>query len=301
MVSFSNPYVVTTAAKSATEGSALLTDGKWVASWIAARFGDSGTAVSYRQAWHHLLEYFHEKEISSLGAITRQAVFDYFLWRTVSRNTVYGEVRVLSVVLKESVLRGLIPANPAVQLGIKKLPVQKVKPEYSAATLDELQAVIDSNKSRRREFYRVSFAVARYHGVRLAETRFPLSWVNFEANTIRFVQKGGKELIVPLHQKLRPILLELKERGQAWTFAEPSNPNLMAANWSKFLRRRGFTEKVVNACFHALRVTAISQLARANISEAKAKRFVGHSSTAVHTIYQRVQVDDLRGCCDALH
>src|SRR5687767_3116777 len=97
------------------------TDGfGWVKGWIQARFGDSLTATKYGQSWGRLQEYFAERGLSNPTDVTRQACYDYFLWRTgVARNTAYAEVLVLSVILNEAVLRGLIQANPALNLGIK--------------------------------------------------------------------------------------------------------------------------------------------------------------------------------------
>ena len=285
-----------------TPVASLATDGaEWVMGWIAARFGDGLTATRYRRSWEKIHAYLNAKGIHCLSAITRQTCYDYFLWRTdAARNTAYAELRVLSVVLKEAVLRGLISANPCVQLGIKRLPAKKTKPEYTPEVLDEIERCIAQETGKHRDFYRISFAIARYHGVRIHETRFPLHWVDFTNNTITFRQKGQIDRTVPLHPKLRPVLLELVERGQGWTFSEPSNPSYMSTYWQKFLKRHGFIGRIPNACFHALRVTTISRLARKNISEAKAKRYVGHANSAVHAIYQRVRVSDLEDCVHAL-
>lgn len=278
------------------------TDGfGWVKGWIQARFGESATAIKYGQSWGRLREYFAECGLSNPTDVTRQVCYDYFLWRTgVARNTAYAELLVLSAVLHEAVLRGLIPANPAVRLGIKRQPPAKRKPEFSLAMLDEIEAATLKEKGKRADFYRISFLIARYHGVRIAETRFPLSWVNFDANTITFCVKGQREHVVPLHPKLRPHLLKLKEEGAGWTFTDPSYAKLMSTLWCTFFRRHGFYGRIPFSCFHALRVTAISRLLRAKIPPDQVMRYVAHSDTETHRLYQRIRNEDLSDCVAAL-
>ena len=286
--------MIQSVAIGATEGSFA-----WVESWLAARY-TGVTYTGYLGSWRQCQRYFREKEITTFSAITRQHCYDFLLWRKVARNTAYKDLRVLSVILHEAVLRGLIPANPAAQLRIKMQPVAKLKPEFPDAILEEIMACILKETSKHREFYRVSFLVARYTGCRLAETRFPLSNVDFESNTITFRTKGSHDHTVPLHPKLRPVLKELAERGQGWTFAEPSNPNYMSIYWQKFMVKHGIKAKLPFSCFHSLRVTAATRMARANVSEAKAMRFLRHGSSTIHRVYLRVRVADLEDCCAAL-
>lgn len=47
-------------------------------------------------------------------------------------------------------------------------------------------------------------------------------------------------------------------------------------------------------------MTVITRLARSGVPEAKAMKFVGHASTEIHRIYQRLSVDDLACCHDPL-
>lgn len=282
-------------ASEATDGFA------WVKTWVAAKFGDSLTGRQYASAWSMLKRYLTEKGISGCAGITRQVCYDYLLWRAdVKRNTALWELRVLSAICHEALRRNLLNANPVLALGLKRQAVS-IKPELSAALMDEILATIDGMKrTHHKHFYRMSFLIGRYHGVRLSETRFPLHWVNFDENTVTFHMKGDKMHSVYLHPKLRPVLLELVKAGHAWTFAEPSDQFCMSELWHRFFARKGFTARIPGICFHCLRVTVISQLARANIPEAKAMRYVAHSSSAVHRIYQRVRVSDLADCCDAL-
>jgi integrase len=277
---------------------------EWVEPWICGRHELGYTRTRYLRAWRTLVQFFQEAGVQSIKDITREHCFAFIEWRKrtsgVCLDTCRHNLLVLGLILREAVLRGLINANPAAQLGIKRPPPKKTKPEYSTEVLDEIAAYADTEPGKYREFYRISFAIARYHGVRLAETRFPLDRVNLAAGTVTFIMKGSRTHTVPLHPKLRPMLEALIAEGRKWTFTEPSNPNFMSTYWQKFLKRHGFKDRIPNACFHALRVTCISRLARANVSQAKAMRYVNHASETVHKIYQRVSIEDMNDCADAL-
>jgi hypothetical protein len=53
-------------------------------------------------------------------------------------------------------------------------------------------------------------------------------------------------------------------------------------------------------CFHCTRVTVITRLCRANVSESQAMRFVGHASETIHRVYQRLRAEDVSACVSAL-
>lgn len=53
-------------------------------------------------------------------------------------------------------------------------------------------------------------------------------------------------------------------------------------------------------CFHCTRVTVITRMARAGVPISQAMRYVGHASTAVHKIYQRLAASDLSSAVNAI-
>jgi integrase len=61
-------------------------------------------------------------------------------------------------------------------------------------------------------------------------------------------------------------------------------------DWVKFFSGLGLPYS-----FHCLRVTVVTRLARAGISESQAMRYVGHSSTLVHALYRKLRPEDLSG------
>lgn len=74
----------------------------------------------------------------------------------------------------------------------------------------------------------------------------------------------------------------------------------MSQIWTRFFKRHGLSKRYSFLCSHCFRVTAVTRLARANVSEAKAMRYVGHASEDIHRIYMRLQATDVAECCHAL-
>ena len=155
-----------------------------------------------------------------------------------------------------------------------------------------------------REMLATSFEIARYQGCRLNETRLdPLTAVDLTNHTISFSAKGGKEFITALHPKLVPLFERMIAEGRRETWSQPEGTARQWASnkWFTFLNTHGLKAKIGDAaCFHSTRVTVVTRMARANVSISKAKSYVGHASTLIHTTYQRLRPEDLEGCTDAV-
>jgi integrase len=146
----------------------------------------------------------------------------------------------------------------------------------------------------------ISFEIAIRHGWRIAETSFPLSRIDFRTWKVMVHQKGDRWRTVPLHPELRPMFTELKRLGARQSCVFPrGSPQRASYHWSMMLvgcERDGVAGLLPHLCFHCCRVTVISRMARAGVAERLIMEWVGHASTAVHRIYQRVRSDDLEKC-----
>ena len=110
---------------------------------------------------------------------------------------------------------------------------------------------------------------------------------------ITFDVKGGKTFTTKLHDGLVPLISRLKTEGRERTFDLCSQAG---REWTRFFRKIGLK----HLCFHCTRVTVITRLCRANVSESQAMRFVGHASETIHRIYQRLRAEDVGACVSAL-
>lgn len=288
----------------------------WVPSFLRTRYADKpGSRLRYQIAWKSLSFFLEENEITCPRQLNRTHCTEFMEWRQdpgkkkgiykACHNTALLELKVLRLLMKEAVLRELAPFNPCLELGIARQP-HREKPEYTDADIEQIRAAIPNEPEPLREFYRNSLEISRYQGCRISETHLnPMQAVQIETasagtiiGTITFLAKGGKAHIAPLHPKLLPLFQTLIADGRTETYVRPKSPSKM---WWSLLTRMGMKKRLPGACFHSLRVTVATRLARTKgVSETKAMKFIGHASTTVHRSYQRLRPDDLSDCMTAL-
>jgi integrase len=291
----------------------------WVPGYLATRYAGSPpkTLSRYEDCWGNLTMFLDERKIASPRHLTRTHCFDYLTWRTkpaknegryhASHNTALFELRMLKALIDEAILRGYTTTNPCAKLGIKKLP-RREKPELTDADIEFIRSKFDAEPEPNRTFLRNSFEIARYQGCRLAETYLdPLENVEvFEevkggeiskSGRIHFHRKGGRLDTVPMHPALIPLFESLRAGGSRTTYEMPMNPS---RKWWDFFKKIGMRKRLPGLCFHSLRVTAATRMARANVPEAKAMKYLSHASTVVHRTYQRLRTGDLGECFGAL-
>lgn len=205
-------------------------------------------------------------------------------------NTALGEVKLLGLILGEALQRGMVRSNVCRNLGIKR-DRGRIKPEF---TDDQIRMVRDALLNY-PEWMRISFEISMHHGTRLRATQIDLHRdIDWKNRRITFHEKAGKVFTVPAH----PIVFQLlKQRHAAGAAKACELPKGASKAWRKFFDRIGLTEH----CFHCCRVTVITKMARKGVAEAKAMKFVGHASSEVHRIYQRLRTEDLDDCLHALN
>lgn len=267
----------------------------WVPAWIDGHYKKEKTSIRYAAAWAWLSLFFKERDVLHPGEVTARLCHDYMEWRTnppegrrkASWNTALCEVRFLGAVMREACLRGLAVANPCWGLRLARA-VPKEKREVSKA--DEL--VIRAALKDQPVWMQESFEVAIKHGCRLRECAVPMERIDAE-NIIRFATKGGREHVVRAHEDVVPII-ERARKEKRKVLVEMPMENC-SKDWVKF-----FTGLGLPYSFHCLRVTVVTRLARAGISESQAMRYVGHSSTLVHSLYRKLRPEDLSGAASVL-
>ena len=284
----------------------------WVPDYLNVYCKSPATLERYTTIWKNLSLFLAEKEIITPRQLTRARCLEYFPWRLkpdkstgkyrAVHNTAHLEIKILSLIMSEAVRRNFAPFNPVRDLGVKRQRGRE-KPEFTDEHLAFLTAAIQKEPEPLRSFLNNSFLIARYQGCRMKETHVdPRHDVDITedgaSGLIRFRIKGGREHTAPLHPRLIPLFLELRKLGATETYVLPPNPS---RKWFDFMKRIGMRKLLPGACFHSLRVTAVTRLARSKtIPESKAMRFIGHASTTVHRQYQRLRTEDLGDCLSAL-
>ena len=284
----------------------------WVGTFLDIRYGQSPkTRLRAANAWRNLELFLSDRAVERPRQLTRDDCFSYPAWRktpdkrkrkyNATHNTAHTELIFLSVLMQEAVIRGYTPANIVRGLGIKREP-PKQRPELPQVALDEIAEGIERETEPLRTALRHSFLIARWMGRRISETYVnPMTDVALDnlgqSYIITFRIKGGKTVAKNLHPRLVPLFEELRARK-----ATESYPLIKSfpKRWHLFLKKIGIPAHYPNACFHSLRVTAATRMARADVSEKKAMSYLDHASTTVHRSYVRLRPDDLAECEAAL-
>lgn len=284
----------------------------WVTTFLDIRYGQSPpTRLRAANAWRNLEMFLQDKAVERPRQLTRDHCFGYPAWRQqpdkrkrqykATHNTAHTELIFLGVIIQEAVLRGYAPTNLVRGLGIKRQP-PKQRPELPQQALDEIACAIESEAEPLRTALRNSFLIGRWMGRRIAETQLnPMTAVAWDdahqSYIITFRVKGGSLHTKNLHPRLVPLFEDLRKKK-----ATESYPKIKSfpKRWHLFLKKIGIPARYPNACFHSLRVTAATRMARNDVSEKKAMSYLDHASTTVHRSYVRLRPDDLAECEAAL-
>jgi integrase len=267
---------------------------KWVVDFIEYKYKNEWTRWRYRNAWEHLNSFFDSKGVAHPGEITYALIHEYMRWRTnealavkekrslAKWNTALVETRVLGAVMQEAVKRGFILVSPCVRLG---LPRRNSKSKREI-TMDEQERIVKLLQGH-GVWMLDCFMVAIKQGCRLAETAVPIAQIDVEGEIIVFNVKGGGQHTAPLHKDLVPLVKKRIADGQSLLV---DVPRYAASAWHKWFARNEFT----GLSFHCTRVTVVTRLARAGISEVQTMQYVGHASDVVHAVYRKLRPPDLR-------
>lgn len=272
----------------------------WVAAWIVDAYrARPRTQQRYLGAWSFLGAFLAEARIPIPRLLSYAHVLSFIEWRTSqakasgrtpSRNTALLDVRVLSQVMREAMRRGFASSNPADRIGISK-DAAREKPELTDAEIATIRA--DLARPETPAWMRASFEIALHQGCRLRETSVDLRDVDVDRDTITFRAKGGKVFATRLHPGLRPLMVSLKQARAPRTC---DIPRMASLQWRRLFDRL----RLPHLCFHCLRVTCVTRMARAGVPVQQTMAYVGHASEIVHRVYQRLRAPDLTACVNAL-
>ena len=273
----------------------------WVLSFLRNRHGaihQARTLERYLAAWRNLSIFLERHGLNHPRQLKYAHVQEFHRWRqrpdddrvrAGCHNTALGDLKLLGIVIDEAIRLEFCDRNPCRKTGLKKRPA-KEKPEITDADI----AMILEELKQEPEWMSTSFQIAIAHGTRLRATSIDLNRdVDWERWNVTFHEKGAKVFTVPLDDRLRPLFARLRGEGRHQTCDLPKDAS---KQWRRFFNRIGRPQY----CFHCCRVTVITKLARGRVDISRAMKFVGHASTAIHRIYQRLMPEDLTDCAGAL-
>lgn len=279
----------------------------WVGQFLEDRYRPSPKTLNrYQVAWRSISSFLDKNQIRAPRLLTYNHALDYVKWRQqpddpglyrCSKNNAIGEVKILGLIMNEAVRRSMAVLNPCYRLGVRK-----DKPAEKPEMTDTEIATIRQELTRKEKgvalwpaWMKVSFEIAIRQGCRIRECCLPLQDIDLqrEPNTITFNAKGGKRFTSMLHPDLVPLIKKLKAEGRTMTCDMPHMPS--KAWWMLFKKL-----KMKHLCFHCIRVTVITRMARDGVPISEAMRFVGHASETIHRVYQRLTVNDQNRCVTSI-
>ena len=271
---------------------------QWVGPYFQVRYETrQKTLERFNNAWISVRFFLREQQINIPSEVRRQDCLKYVSWRTegkkvgtyaACRNTALFEIKLLGLVLGEAMSRGWILVNPCRGLGLPRSPA-KLKPEITLAEEEKIRTALEAEPW----WMQICFNLAMATGCRLSETAVAWPDVHLDRGQITFTQKGNRTHTTLLPPWIIPLLEMEKKRGAPKTVSLPRGPSKW---WCAFFKKIGLP----HLSFHCTRVTVVSRLARAGISERLSMRYVGHASATVHRIYARLAPGDLDACAKAL-
>lgn len=272
----------------------------WVAKWMAYKYQNPKTLHRYQNAWTAIEDFMRRRRIEHPGEVTYEVCHDFLRWRSdrelaaeedrraVTWNTALTEVRVMGAVMQEAVRRGYVSANPTARLGVARRDTKQKR----EITEEEIR-VIEAGLENAPEWMRDSWKIYMFQGCRMAEVEVPLDRVDHASGAITFKLKGGRMHTTAMHRQVGEIARRRASEGEKLLVKLPKSPS---KDWIKFFRSVG----IEGISIHCTRITAITRLARAGLSEVQTMEYIGHCSAEVHAIYRRFRACDLRHVGEAL-
>lgn len=265
---------------------------EFVPKFIQNRSGNPKTVYRYQKAWEWISLWLAENKLNSPDQIRFRHGEEFAAWRVAYRkksgkhvgvNTARMDAKIFSIIMGRAVQLELCTGNPLVGMALPRTD-PKEKPEITDEEFSKILPALENEEA----WMKTSFLISMHTGCRLRETRIPMKGVDIKNRTIFFpAPKGGRKraFTAPMPEQLVPLFESLK--GQAYTLEFPFQPS---RQWQHFFIKMDMR----HLCFHCLRVTYITRLARRGVPLSMAMRLVNHANSTIHRVYQRLQVEDVR-------
>ena len=246
--------------------------------WALAEVTNPQTSSSYEQKARHLVRLLGDGDVNNLS---RDGLLQYIATRskaeTANLNTVYKELVVLRLALKQARNRGLFRGDISALIPTIKAPY---KPRTRWLTVEEFDALLAELQPHRQLWV----ALSVYTSANLSEVeKISRADVGPETVHIRGTKRATRDRHVPIAAQLRPWLKNAELPVEPWS---NSRRDLAAA-----CKRCGIDPVTSND----LRRTFCSWLIQGGADILAVARMMGHSSTRmVEQVYAQLHQDNYR-------
>jgi integrase/recombinase XerD len=301
-------------------GSLLELIGRWLADMRVRHYAPT-SVIFYETVLGLFAAWLAERDVTQAAAVTRPMIEAYqrhlarqrgTTGRLLAVNTQYSRLKALMTLFRWAVRRQHLPANPAADIDLPRLP-KPLPDTLSAVEVDTLLAQIDTASPaglRDRAMLEVLWST----GLRRAELlALTLSDIDAERGLVRVVRgKGGKDRVVPIGQRalawLERYLVAVRsaccrEAGDLWLWVRPEDGapvtvHALTGRVKGYLRAAGLARK--GSC-HLLRHAMASTLLENGCDVRLIQQILGHTKLDTTALYTHVSIRQLQVAHAAFH
>jgi site-specific recombinase XerD len=270
------------------------------------RESSMNTLIAYKRDIKDFILYLsenHELEIVNVQDIDKAIARKYLEYLSVNKDlkgtTIRRKVYALNSFFSYLNNEGLLDNNPFQSIKMPKK--RKSLPVFlSSCELDKLIAAAKKHPNKHlglRDL--ICLGILRYTGCRRSEL-LNLIWEDIEisSGSIKFLGKGNKERLVPIHPLLKGLLLEYKSQ-----YVCPMNDLVIKGQNGKRLSNTGL-RKILNKYLdlagiiknitpHKIRHSFATELLSKGVDIRVIQQWLGHESISTTAIYTHVTFEQL--------
>jgi site-specific recombinase XerD len=263
------------------------------------------TIEGYRKDYRYFNTYMEERYngIIYIDEITSEDLEGYQIFLSFERKlkprSVNRYISSIRSLLAYAYKKDWVEENVADHIDQVKVP-EKERTYLTHEELEELFCAID------QPIVKTAIVTMAYTGLRVSEaTSLTLDDVNLKEQTIRCLGKGNKERLIPVSNKLKPILENyvtyVRNAHSHYFFATNKTGSLSPVYINRVLQtaaREINLKKKVSA--HILRHSFATNLVHKNVNIVDLQRLLGHASLRTTSIYVHTNQNRLKDAVDLL-
>ena len=207
------------------------------------------------------------------------------------RSGINREIGELRVVFNFAVANKIIPQSPLDGIKLLNIP-KKAQQVLTEKEISCYEKTLDS------ETMKIAFKIIRYTGCRRRSIARGYDWedilkwedIDLDNGIMKIIQKGGHELIIPIHRELLAFL-RMKYHGQSGPVINV-HADTISAEFSKAFKKAGIKKDVRPV--HVLRHSAATKLLEAGVDIKLISRILGHTKITTTENYTHPSINALR-------
>ena len=262
----------------------------WVPIFLQQHYQNPNSLKRYTTAWNHIVSFLRLYNLQHPAQLKYIHANIYLEWRKkdgVKHNSARLEVKLLTFILNEAIRREFLTSNPLTLAKIGKEEAED-KPEISLEDFKKIQKALLSKPP----WMSLIFHVCAYTGVRYADGNITMSQVDFVNNTIllndskRQFSSKKKKYLFPMSAALSSFLKKFFKKNPDYI------KKLVPSDNTFFNRVMKEASGIPKMTSHCNRVTFVTGCHRSGLSERQSKLLVNHSSSLVHDVYSKLNLED---------